>query len=640
MPALANLVRVAVASAPGTGTISLGSAFTGFLSPTQAGMIDTVTYDYAIEADYVASGDDLVPTSREVGYGVYTASGSTLTRNVVNSTNSNALLNLGTDAQVIISLTTRSLRELLTADRSYYVRAPLNNPTFTNGSANIGITSHGLSVNDAVVLAILPNDRTCTISNANPAVITASNSFAAGNPVTFLTAGYLPPAIVAGTTYYVIPTGLSGSSFQISTTPGGAAVNTTKQTFTAASGTGSALQLTSSGTNNLVAGQEIAFSSSGTLPTGLSASTVYYVAASPAPTATVFYVSATNGGTNIAFSSAGTGTHSMEQVGEGSSPTFGTSSTHRCRQTGAMPTFSTAGLLVAGTVYYVGTVVDANTITLSTTTGNANPLGTATVATGSPVYSAATGNDSNSGLLNTRAMALLTPLGAMQLIAGRIDFGGRQVNMVLNDGVYTAGFQYLGWSGFGQLLVQGNPSQPSNCFFDVSTPGTPFNGIFELAAPTPGVFTFNGMRFRSTGSARNQISAQSVGCNINISNCEFGSIPASTFATAIANNYPGTNILITGGCTLNATLLPGLLASQGGVISSFNQTFVLLGVPTIDWNTIFAGRASYVYMTGINWSGSATGLRYQVNEYSSVSIGGTTIPGNQAGTTGTGGQVI
>jgi hypothetical protein len=639
--ALANLVRVNCATV-GTGTLTLGSAVSGFLTPTQAGMIDGVFYDYVIEADYVALGDDMVPTSREVGWGPYTASGGTLVRNVINSTNSNALLNLAGDAQVIIAFTTRSIRELLTGNRNYYVRAPVGNPspvTFTGGSANIGIINHGLSVNDPVVLSILPNDRTCTISNASPAVITTSNSFAAGQPVVFLTAGYLPPGIVAGTTYYVIATGLSGSSFQISATPGGSAINTPKQTFTAASGTGGALQITASGTTNLVAGQEVAFSTTTTLPGGLSASTVYYVAASPAPTATIFYVSTTNGGTNVAFSTAGTGTHSIEQVGEGSSPTFGTSSTHRCRQTGAMPTFSTAGLLVAGTVYYVGTVVDANTITLSTTTGNANPLGTATVATGSPIYSAATGNDNNSGLNSNRAGAFLTIAAAMSAISGQIDFGGKQVNMILTDGTYSAGFQYLGWSGFGQLLVQGNPSFPSNVFLDVSSPGTPFGGIFELSAPTPGVMTFNGIKFRSTGSARAHISVQSVGCNVNVANCEFGPIPAGTFSTAISNNYPGTEITIAGGHVILGPF-PGFLASQGGVITSFNQTLVILGVPAVDWNFVFGGRASFTYAAGITWSGSATGTRYQINEYSTLSVGGNTVPGNANGTTATGGQVV
>ncbi len=67
----------------------------------------------------------------------------------------------------------------------------------------------------------------CTISNASPGVVTYANSFAAGDPVVFSTTGALPSPLVAGTTYYVIAAGLSGSVFRVSATAGGAAINTT-----------------------------------------------------------------------------------------------------------------------------------------------------------------------------------------------------------------------------------------------------------------------------------------------------------------------------------------------------------------------------------------------------------------------------
>jgi hypothetical protein len=125
MPLIANLVRV-LSSTTGTGTLTLGSAVSGFLTPTQSGMVDGRVYSYAIEADYVTVGDDLVPTSREVGHGTYTASGGTLTRVVTNSTNSNALLTLTGDEQVIIAVLAESIPEILDADRNYYVRTDGN----------------------------------------------------------------------------------------------------------------------------------------------------------------------------------------------------------------------------------------------------------------------------------------------------------------------------------------------------------------------------------------------------------------------------------------------------------------------------------------------------------------------------------
>jgi hypothetical protein len=107
MPSVANLVRVTTATT-GTGTVTLGSAVSGFISPSSAGMVDGQVYAYTIEADYVTVGDDSVPTSREVGHGTYASGAGTLTRTVVNSTNANALLNLAGDAQVIIAFTTET----------------------------------------------------------------------------------------------------------------------------------------------------------------------------------------------------------------------------------------------------------------------------------------------------------------------------------------------------------------------------------------------------------------------------------------------------------------------------------------------------------------------------------------------------
>jgi hypothetical protein len=64
------------------------------------------------------------------------------------------------------------------------------------------------------------------ISIASPAVITATNTCAAGQALQFQTTGALPTGLTAGTTYYVIATGLTGSGFEVSTSVGGSAVNT------------------------------------------------------------------------------------------------------------------------------------------------------------------------------------------------------------------------------------------------------------------------------------------------------------------------------------------------------------------------------------------------------------------------------
>lgn len=68
---------------------------------------------------------------------------------------------------------------------------------------------------------------TATITIASPAVITlASHGLIAGDSVLFTTSGSLPTGITASTNYYVISSGLTANDFQVSTTSGGTAVDT------------------------------------------------------------------------------------------------------------------------------------------------------------------------------------------------------------------------------------------------------------------------------------------------------------------------------------------------------------------------------------------------------------------------------
>ena len=92
MAKLYNLARMTTATV-GTGTITLGSAVSGFLSFAGAGVSDGDTITYAIKDG----------SNSELGRGVYTSSGTTLTRNVIKSTNSNTAISLSGTAQVAIS---------------------------------------------------------------------------------------------------------------------------------------------------------------------------------------------------------------------------------------------------------------------------------------------------------------------------------------------------------------------------------------------------------------------------------------------------------------------------------------------------------------------------------------------------------
>jgi len=111
----------------GTGTLTLGTAVAGFQTFAAAGVANAATIAYIIE-----DGD-----AWEVGTGVYTTSGTTLTRIVAESSNADAALNLTGSAQVFIGLTAAAVAELATQTGAQTLTnktltAPaISNPTLT-----------------------------------------------------------------------------------------------------------------------------------------------------------------------------------------------------------------------------------------------------------------------------------------------------------------------------------------------------------------------------------------------------------------------------------------------------------------------------------------------------------------------------
>jgi len=129
MVKLVNRAKVTT-STTGTGTITLGSAVNGFQTFADAGIADGQSVRYTIE-----DGDDF-----EIGSGTYTASGTTLTRSVDESTNSDAALNLSGNAKVFIVAAATDLQKAADMDQGV---ATGDSPTFVGVTATGNITVSG-----------------------------------------------------------------------------------------------------------------------------------------------------------------------------------------------------------------------------------------------------------------------------------------------------------------------------------------------------------------------------------------------------------------------------------------------------------------------------------------------------------------
>lgn len=97
--------------------------------------------------------------------------------------------------------------------------------TFTHRKTNFTSTPHPIMITNGKAGGVSLGAPTITV--ATPAVVTlASHGLIVGEAIFFTTTGALPTGITANTVYFVISAGFTTGAFEISTTAGGSAVNT------------------------------------------------------------------------------------------------------------------------------------------------------------------------------------------------------------------------------------------------------------------------------------------------------------------------------------------------------------------------------------------------------------------------------
>lgn len=155
-----------VTTTTGTGTITLGAAIDSaargkFRSFADAGISDGDVVSYAIF--------DLGNGHRETGAGTYTASGTTLSRTVLSSTNSDAAISLSGNAEIYVTALARDIGSVRN-ERSISASATLilddhNGVIISTGASDIDLT---IPPNSSVAL---PGKTAITVKQAGAGVV-------------------------------------------------------------------------------------------------------------------------------------------------------------------------------------------------------------------------------------------------------------------------------------------------------------------------------------------------------------------------------------------------------------------------------------------------------------------------------------
>jgi len=161
-------------STTGTGTITLGSALSGYQTFAQAGITNGQTVRYTIEDG----------TAFEIGSGVFTSSGTTLTRSVTESTNSDNAITLSGNAEVFITASAADIfvndgaTSLTTTGVGTFASLDISGNIDVDGTTNLDVVDIDGAVNIAADL---------TIASTNKILFNDASQFIQGSSATVLT---------------------------------------------------------------------------------------------------------------------------------------------------------------------------------------------------------------------------------------------------------------------------------------------------------------------------------------------------------------------------------------------------------------------------------------------------------------------
>lgn len=241
---------------------------------------------------------------------------------------------------------------------------------------------------------------------------------------------------------------------------------------------------------------------------------------------------------------------------------------------------------------------------------------------------ASLGSDLNTGLEPT-VSAFATIQKALDVVFGTLDLGGYNVTIQLADGSYAKAQQLSPQVGAGAVTIQGNVSTPANVVVGAGVAGP------AILAQNGAVLTLAGFEVSTSSGALINASRQGV---INFSNMRIGVDAGGNQVRA----DDGGIIIITG----NYSIVGGgssqchWNAVGTGIVRCQNRTITLISSQTYTTGFASVTTVGAMLVNGCTFVGAAVGPLYAVTTNGILQLQGITLPGDSAGSTSTGGQII
>ncbi|MDB5895670.1 MAG: hypothetical protein JWQ88_3201 [Rhodoferax sp.] len=216
-------------------------------------------------------------------------------------------------------------------------------------------------------------------------------------------------------------------------------------------------------------------------------------------------------------------------------------------------------------------------------------------------YVSTAGSNAASGL--SVGAPWLTIQNAVNFISRNLDLNGFNAIIQLADGAYTEAVVLKPAAGYGTIIIQGNSAAAANVTVDSA--GTTFSA--------------DGPANRQYFLKRMRLTASSV-CVLANNGALITTL--TTHYGAVGNGYHiqslnGGEVRQTGNYTISGAAYNHIHVSRGGRVYVGATTITLTGTPDFGGAFISVLHGSLALMAGLDFSGFATGKRYEI-DYGSV----------------------